>query len=68
MTPMRTTKQIIAASGGADVVAERAGVSARAVRKWYRTGVPYDHWPVLDAEYEEIRQASMAARGKDVAA
>lgn len=44
---MMTIDDIIRAAGGPEAVAEAAGVTAWAVDKWRRNGIPEQHWVVL---------------------
>jgi hypothetical protein len=61
-----TVQQIVARCGGATVIAARSDVGAWAVYKWYKNGIPKEHWPlVMDLSgltLQELFQADRLAR------
>ncbi len=68
-----TVKEIIKLAGGAAKIAEASAasvipekVSAEAVWKWPKIGIPDRHWPIIrglcDVTAEELYQANVAAR------
>lgn len=64
-----TVRDILARCGGASQVASRASVSIWAVYKWYRNGVPQEHWDtVMDlsgASPQEIYHANRLAKTRE---
>jgi hypothetical protein len=65
---MRTVSDIIEAAGGAKGIASESNgsVSAEAVYKWPRIGIPDRHWPLVmplaQATAAEMLAANIAAR------
>lgn len=65
---MRTISEIIKAAGGAGTIAAASdgGVSAEAVYKWPKIGIPDRHWPLVmpmaNATAAEMLAANMEAR------
>jgi hypothetical protein len=65
---MRTIPQIIKAAGGARkiAVASKGTVTAEAVYKWSKNGIPDRHWPIVmplsGATANELLRANVAVR------
>jgi hypothetical protein len=64
----RTVKQILEAAGGAAKIAEASAgsISAEAVWKWPKIGIPDRHWPLImgltEVSADELLAANVAAR------
>lgn len=70
-----TVQNIVARCGGVRSIAERSTVSAWAIYKWYRKGIPEEHWDLVmslaGVSVQQIYQANKTARyrlGAEVAA
>ncbi len=65
------TRQIIAHLGGPRKAAALLGVSRQAINQWPHTGIPYRHWPALQARgvplrsLEESRKVALTASPPD---
>lgn len=65
---MRSISEIIKAAGGAGKIAEASNgtVTAEAVYKWTKIGIPDRHWalvmPLAGASPEEMFKANLSAR------
>ncbi len=67
-----TVQQIVARCGGAPSISARSDVSSWAVYKWYRNGIPNEHWDLLmemsGVTAAEIHQANRMARAREMMA